>query len=453
MFTKNYKVTISVETNLIAIHDDRSQVGKLHLAMNSQHLEVGGVGIPVSINPGPPVFAGLAVADRDTYLLNHMLERAQWENDKNADEAAKKFVLSRYELVYFQSLSHPLTKFKGVTLRTILDFLKAQYPAEPEEIALQKEALRAKWDPNNHIENLFQSVKEGCETLVAMKSIVLLEMDKTFCEYTYNAIKNSGQFESACIKWKALDTANQLLPVPVPATALAMKEFFKKKYDVFDANNDSLRIAGIANNVQLQALVQATNDQMAQLRSEQQATRAAQSTVLQILKEKTSSDADDTATTLSAMTAHTAVQDRQQQRIDDLEALLRSSRMGGGTCNNNSSNGNSSNSNNSSRGGGSSNNSRGGGRGNRNNNTSRGGRGSGTKTYSPRSDGPANMTKTGQYYGNDNYCWSHGYDVAKNHDSKSCKAEWRHENHKEEATGDNPMRGSDKDKQFSKWRD
>jgi hypothetical protein len=229
----------------------------------------------------------LAVADRDTYLLNHTVQRAQWENDKNADEAAKKFVLSKYEPVYFQSLSHPLIKMKMVTLWTILDFLKAKYPAEPEEVALQKEELRAKWDPNNHIKNLFQSVKEGCETLVAMKSIVLLEMDKTFCEYTYNAIKNSGQFESACIKWKALDTANQLLPVPVPATALAMREFFTKKYDVFDANNDSLREAGIANNVQLQALVQATNDQVAQLRSENLATRAAQSTVLQILKEKT----------------------------------------------------------------------------------------------------------------------------------------------------------------------
>ena len=48
--------------------------------MNSQHLEVGGVGIAASINPGPPVLAGLAVADRDTYLLNHMLQRAQWEN-------------------------------------------------------------------------------------------------------------------------------------------------------------------------------------------------------------------------------------------------------------------------------------------------------------------------------------------------------------------------------------
>jgi hypothetical protein len=68
------------------------------------------------VNPGPPIFAGLAVADRDTYLLNHTVQRAQWENDKSADEAAKKFVLSKYEPVYFQSLSHPLIKMKMVTL-------------------------------------------------------------------------------------------------------------------------------------------------------------------------------------------------------------------------------------------------------------------------------------------------------------------------------------------------
>jgi RNA polymerase-binding transcription factor DksA len=73
---------------------------------------------------------------------------------------------------------------------------------------------------------------------------------------------------------------------------------------------------------------------MPKLRVENQATRVAQSTVVQILKEKNSTDADDTATTLSAMTADTAVQDQQQQRIDDLEALLQSTRMGGGNCNN-----------------------------------------------------------------------------------------------------------------------
>jgi hypothetical protein len=143
-FTKNYKVITAVETNLIAIYDVRSQVGKLRLAMNSQHLEVGGVGIPASVNPGLPVFAGLAVEAveaRDTYLLNHQMQRAQWENDRNAGEAAKKFVLSRYEQVYFQSLSHPLTKMKSVTLQTTLDFIKTKWPVEPEEVALQKEKL------------------------------------------------------------------------------------------------------------------------------------------------------------------------------------------------------------------------------------------------------------------------------------------------------------------------
>jgi hypothetical protein len=173
-------------------------------------------------------------------------------------------------------------------------------------------------------------------------------------------------------------------------------------------------------------------------------------------RKKNSTDADDTATTLSAMTAHTAVQDQQQQRIDDLEALLQSTRMGGGNCNNTGSGyNNNTGSSNSSTSGGNWSGSQGGSRGS--SNGSRGGRGSSNsnsnRTYNPRSDGPANMTKTGQYYGNDNYCWSHGYNVAKNHDSKSCKEEWRHTGHKEEANGDNPMKGSTKDRQFSKWRD
>ena len=45
--------------------------------MNSQHLEVGGVGIIASMNPGPPAFAGLAA--RDTYLFNHTVQRSMGE--------------------------------------------------------------------------------------------------------------------------------------------------------------------------------------------------------------------------------------------------------------------------------------------------------------------------------------------------------------------------------------
>jgi hypothetical protein len=41
-----------------------------------------------------------------------------------------------------------------------LDFIKTKWPVEPEEVALQKEELREKWEPNEHIEK-FVSSGEG----------------------------------------------------------------------------------------------------------------------------------------------------------------------------------------------------------------------------------------------------------------------------------------------------
>ena len=387
--------------------------------MNTQHLEANGVGIQASQDPGVPSFVGLLTElARDNYILQHTVNLTEFQNDVNAAEAAKKFIISRFEPVYLQALADPLTKFKGVTLRILLAFLVAKYPAEPEEIALQEEELRKKWDSNYHIENLFLEVKEGCDTLVAMKAIQLAEMDKTFNKFAYIAIRGSGQFDSACIKWKALDAVD-------PNIQLTM---------VFDAQQDSLHQAGVANSVQLQDLLQATSDQLVLVTTEQQEQRAHNATVLQMIKTKnSSSDADETASTMSAMTAHTAVQERQQRRIAQLEAQVQASITGGGRG-----------------GGGGRSGGRGGGRGGGRSGNRDGGRG--TYVYRAKSDGPVNSIKTGQFYGNDNYCWSHGYDVAKNHDSKSCESKWRHTGHKEEATGDNPLGGSIKDKEHSKWK-
>jgi hypothetical protein len=86
----------------------------------------------------------------------------------------------------------------------MIAFLNCKYPAEPEEFASLETELREPWDANNHIENLFQSIKEGCETLIRMNAIVVADVDRTFIKYVYNAIRGSGQFEGACIKWKAL---------------------------------------------------------------------------------------------------------------------------------------------------------------------------------------------------------------------------------------------------------
>jgi hypothetical protein len=157
-------------------------------------------------------------------------------------------------------------------------------------------------------------------------------MDKTFIKYVYSNIWGSGQFESSCIKWKALPAADR-------DTATHIRDFLGKKYDVYDAQQNSLHNAGVANSVQLQEILQATSDGLISVRDWQEAQDSRQeeqdsinATLLQMVKLK-SSDADDTATTFSTMTSHTVVQQQQQQqqqrqqqqrRIDELEALIRS---------------------------------------------------------------------------------------------------------------------------------
>ena len=421
-FTKVHKVIVAIKSNCIAMDNPRSRVGKLHCICNSQHLEAEGVGVPASRNPGPPTFVGLDdLAARDNYIIDHTQLQAQWQSDVNVKEACKRFLISRFEPVYFQELADPLTKFKGVSVRDMITHLNTKYPAEPEEVELQEAILRQEWDANNHIENLFQSVKEGVETLLAMEAIDNTEMDKIFIKYAYSAIRGSGQFESACIKWKAKAEIYR-------ETTAQIRAYFNSKYDIFDAEQNSLHQAGVANSVQLQEILQATNDNLINIRDRQDTQDTINTTLLNFAKTK-SSDVDDTATTMSAITAHSAIQDQQRRRIDELEALIRSNNI---TNNNNNPRSDVSTS--------------GGSRKSKSTSNNRG------KTkYRPISDGPPNSTKNGPFYANnDNYCWTHGYDIAGKHDSKSCT--WREIGHQETATGDNPMGGSVKDKEFSKWK-
>ena len=66
-------------------------------------------------------------------------------------------------------------------------------------------------------------------------------------KYVYLAIKGSKQFEPACVKWK-------LLPANQRATFIQIKNFFRKRYDLYIAQSDTLHSAGVANSVQAQVL-------------------------------------------------------------------------------------------------------------------------------------------------------------------------------------------------------
>jgi hypothetical protein len=56
----------------------------------------------------------------------------------------------------------------------------------------------------------------------------------------------------------------------------------------------------------------------------------------------------------------------------------------------------------------------------------------------------AREPQTQRRYHNDNYCWSHGYDVHSSHTGLTCR--WPKDGHKTEATRTNPMGGSDLNK-------
>jgi hypothetical protein len=163
--------------------------------------------------------------------------------------------MSRIDPTYFRELAHGVTGYKGVSIEDLIYFLQEKYPPEPEEIMEQQQSLLTEWDINNHIHDLFDSVKLGVETLLEMGAIESEDCDRTCVHYIYIAIRKIGQFDPACFKWKAL-------PPDERATLRQIKTYFGDKCKVYDAQQLSLHQAGVANSVQLQEEQQATRDEI-----------------------------------------------------------------------------------------------------------------------------------------------------------------------------------------------
>jgi hypothetical protein len=88
------------------MHDDRSALGKLHCMMESSSLEANKAKILASTDPGELSYTGFATeALRAQHLASYIRKKALWEAYKNLKKACKRFMLSRFELVYFQELS------------------------------------------------------------------------------------------------------------------------------------------------------------------------------------------------------------------------------------------------------------------------------------------------------------------------------------------------------------
>ena len=156
-FVASLAVTTAIKTNCIAMDDDRSNLGKLHCIMDTASMEAGKQKILASTDPGELKYSGIPTQEmRAIHLASYSRQKAYWESDKNLKEACKRFMLSRFESVYFQELSDPITKFKTVGIKELIEHITTAFPPEPEEITAVEATLREPWDPTNHIENLFQ---------------------------------------------------------------------------------------------------------------------------------------------------------------------------------------------------------------------------------------------------------------------------------------------------------
>jgi hypothetical protein len=111
-------VITALKTNCIDIDDDRSALGKFHCMMDSSSMEANKTKILASKDPGELNYTGLATeALCAGHMASYSRKKAFWESEKNLKEACKRFMLSRFESVYFQELSDSLTKFKTVDIQ------------------------------------------------------------------------------------------------------------------------------------------------------------------------------------------------------------------------------------------------------------------------------------------------------------------------------------------------
>ena len=158
-FTAAKPVLDAVETNLITMTDRRDpRYGKLHLIEDTSLLPNGpALQVVQSVDQGQPqpYVAPTTVRERQNYLHNYRRDQEYWLNDQNAEEAIKKFIISKFDEAYFDELKDTRFGYKGVTTRDLVNLLIADFPATPEERSAVKKLIEADLDPNQHIVKLF----------------------------------------------------------------------------------------------------------------------------------------------------------------------------------------------------------------------------------------------------------------------------------------------------------
>lgn len=437
--------TEAIKQNLMNVPSEQDPIYGMRYLIEDTSQLVGGPVVRILLTPHPgamPTWTNNLTQREFQNLLNtYYQNRERYHLEQRLSAAIKAFMVEVLPAATLCDIKDRVTKFKNVVLEDMLDHVRNEHPAEPEDRNAVKARLAEKWDMAIEIKVMMDEKTELHELLADMKNQATYAPSE-WIDTMYMAVQGTEQFIKACEDWKDL-------PALLRVTEQQFRFFFQKKYKLWKKKQGSLAKLGIANNVQVQQALDVANKEITQLKGRMQSQEnenAAIAHALLVAKQQhQQQQSNSTASILKEIQTSLNVQPNQskiQTQLQELQNMLKQQQSSCDTIINGGGGGG--------RGGGG----RGRGRGG-------GGRGGGDRSgrgrtpvnnWKPQSDAPAGVIKTKKFYDNNNCCSTHGYDIAINHFSKNCL--FPGENHNYEHTGENPKPGaSQKDKEFSIYKD
>ena len=401
----------AVKKNLIHLPSDQDTVyGLLYMIMDTSVL-AGGPPVRIQLTPNPGA-KPIQAAGTQAGQMTHRNAVTVWSRDMDRytmeSEVTKTMINWLLKLIPEDLIGRhkiPLTGYATIPLQTIFQTFSQSFKVLPQDLQAQDKKIAQPWEPQAGIMSMFNTMTELLQEKAEMEGLATYTAAK-WIECAYLQVYNTRQFVKPIARWNKLPAAQR-------ATEQQFRTFFLEEYTVWMQQQKSMQEMGIANSVQVQNEVQELRREMDAkesrqkeendaLRRELQEKTAALAVAMAAMKEEHDQTASTTSTQMSTLTAlSTPAQNSSDNKLDALIDLLSKQQQCAVI------------------------------------DTNKGKQNKGKKTEK-------------KYKNNCNSCHTHGYDVADNHTSKTCKTPGP--NHDREHTGDNPKPGaSQKDKQFSKW--
>ena len=431
------QVNLKLNANASAIETTLGNglLGHLHLTVTAAQYEqlAHGVYDYVPEYPGlhPNYPAGANDAERRVREREHAENKRIWSRNQTVDAALRQLVIGCFDEVYLKPLANRVTGYGHKSTRQILDHLYTVYgQLSPADLAENDSRMRTEYDAALPIETLYEQIEDAQELAAAGGAPY---SPVQVVNVAFNLVFHTGHFKGACEKWRerAVDTQ----------TWDEFKIFFAKAHQSWLANKTTMKSAKI--HAAAAAEQQEREDFVAWV--EQQKAQEANSASAMTTKQ------DELASLLKTALAKIADLEKRNNNNGSSsgsdssgnDAPRKKKRGGKDRKKGNGSGGNGSGGN-----GSSGNNGSGGTTGGKavvtDSSGTNSGSGSGTSSSDNSTGGPWHVHKTGRRFNNNNYCHSHGYDVADGHTSQSCS--FPHPGHCKEATRENNKGGSQKDR-------